>query len=145
MRGPATKASERPFTLIDGTDPVAVRATFADGAVRLAPEAVRAALGWELNGQGLCRDSVCIPLPPSVSRGAAEGVDLVELASLLRRPLALDVDEGAACLGAAAHERAQTLASLEAPDFTLPDLAGREHSLDQHRGKKVLLVAWASW
>jgi hypothetical protein len=144
MCGPESKASERAFTLIDGIAPVAVRATFADGAVRLAPEAVRAALGWELKGQGLCKDSACIPLP-SVSRGAVEGVDLVELASLLRRPLALDVDEGAACLGAAAQERAQTLASLEAPDFTLPDLAGREHSLGQHRGKKVLLVAWASW
>jgi hypothetical protein len=145
MRGPATKASERAFTLIDGVTPVDVRATFADGAVRLAPEAVRAALGWELKGEALCSNSACIPLPPSVSRVAAEGVDLVELASLLGRPLALDIDEGAACLAGAAQERAQTLASLEAPDFTLPDLAGREHSLGQHRGKKVLLVAWASW
>ena len=32
-----------------------------------------------------------------------------------------------------------------APDFTLPDLEGRLHSLSEHRGKKVLLVTWASW
>jgi len=33
----------------------------------------------------------------------------------------------------------------QAPDFALPDLAGRTHTLAEHRGKKILLVAWASW
>jgi hypothetical protein len=37
------------------------------------------------------------------------------------------------------------LRSLEAPDFSLPDVAGRMHALSDHRGKKVLLVTWASW
>jgi len=45
----------------------------------------------------------------------------------------------------AASVRARALASLEAPDFTLPDLDGRLHTLSNHRGKKVLLVAYASW
>ena len=35
--------------------------------------------------------------------------------------------------------------SLAAPDFTLPDLAARLHSLSRFKRKKVLLVAWASW
>jgi hypothetical protein len=64
---------------------------------------------------------------------------------VLGRPLALDVDERIACLGAAADDRGAQLASLEAPDFNLPDLAGRRHSLSEHRGKKVFLVAYASW
>jgi peroxiredoxin len=34
---------------------------------------------------------------------------------------------------------------LTAPDFTLPDLAGKPHTLSHLRGKKVLLVTWASW
>ena len=137
--------TEREFTIIDGGTPVEVRATVEGGAVRLTPDAVRTALGWELKEQGLCRDSTCIPLPPSLAAGANEGIDIAVLARLLGRPLALDVDEGAACLGIGAQERARVLASLEAPDFTLPDLAGGEHSLHQQRGKKVLLVAWASW
>jgi hypothetical protein len=61
------------------------------------------------------------------------------------RPVAIDRDERAAYLGVSAAERAKALASLEAPDFTLPDLDGRLHSLSQHRGKKVLLIAYASW
>jgi hypothetical protein len=31
------------------------------------------------------------------------------------------------------------------PDFALPDLAGVSHTLAAHRGKKALLVSWASW
>ena len=30
-------------------------------------------------------------------------------------------------------------------DVGLPDLDGRPHRLSDHRGKKVLLVTWASW
>ena len=48
-------------------------------------------------------------------------------------------------LGGSARERAQALASQHAPEFTLPDLDGRPHALGQYRGKKILLVAWASW
>ena len=32
-----------------------------------------------------------------------------------------------------------------APDFTLPDLAGTQHTLSSLRGRKVLLATWASW
>jgi hypothetical protein len=48
-------------------------------------------------------------------------------------------------LGESAQQRAAALASLEAPDFTLPDVNGRMHRLSDYRGKKVLLVTWASW
>lgn len=33
----------------------------------------------------------------------------------------------------------------EAPDFTLADIDGASHRLSDFRGKKVLLVFWASW
>ena len=61
------------------------------------------------------------------------------------RPIAVDREEGVAYLGVAAGVRAARLASLQAPDFSLPDLEGRTHSLADHRGRKVLLVAYASW
>ena len=74
-----------------------------------------------------------------------EGNALAKRAEASGRPVAVDRDERAAYLGVGAAERAKALASLEAPDFTLPDLDGRQHSLSEHRGKKVLLVAYASW
>jgi hypothetical protein len=70
---------------------------------------------------------------------------LDELAARGERPLAVDREERVACLGVAAAARAAALASLEAPDFVLPDLTGRPHRLSDYRGRKVVLVAWASW
>jgi peroxiredoxin len=32
-----------------------------------------------------------------------------------------------------------------APDFTLTDIAGKEHRLSDYRGKDVMLVMWATW
>ncbi len=73
------------------------------------------------------------------------GLDLETLAGALARPLALEAGEAVAVLGTPAADRAASLATLEAPDFELPDLAGRTHRLSDHRGKKVLLIAYASW
>jgi hypothetical protein len=75
----------------------------------------------------------------------ARWAELEPLAARLERPLATDPDERAAFLGVSARARAARLASLEAPDFTLPDLEGRPHSLAEHRGCKVFLVAYGSW
>jgi hypothetical protein len=44
-----------------------------------------------------------------------------------------------------AEQRRQALDSLEAPPFTLPDLGGAAHQLEEWRGTKKLLVAFASW
>jgi hypothetical protein len=67
------------------------------------------------------------------------------LAKVLERPLVLDAEARVAFLGASAGKRADRLASLEAPDFVLPDLNGQPHTLSEQRGKKVLLAAYASW
>lgn len=33
----------------------------------------------------------------------------------------------------------------QAPDFTVTDLAGKQHKLSDYRGKNVMLVFWATW
>jgi redoxin len=88
---------------------------------------------------------MCIPIADVAALLRDGAIELGGLARALDRPLALDVAERAACLGASARERAEALASQSAPDFTLPDLDGRPHTLSSYRGKKILLVAWASW
>ena len=102
-------------------------------------------LDFEIKPEGLCRGPLCYPIPEGSDLVTDAGVDLEAFAALSGRPLALDADAGAAFLGTAAEDRAAALASLKAPDFTLPDLDGNLHSLSDHRGKKVLLVAFASW
>lgn len=138
--------SARDFTILDeGRVVVAPGAKAEAGRVRLSPEAVESALGWEVTAEGLCREGLCVPVRPGVELETPEGIDLAALADALGRPLAVDLEERAAYLGASAGDRRRALASLEAPDFALPDLSGRVHRLSEHRGKKVLLVAYASW
>ena len=133
------------FTVIDQGRASEVEARVDGGRVLLSADALRAALGWELHEGTLCNDTMCVPLPAGSRLGVGGVFDLGEVAAALDRPLALDTDARAAFVGASAGERAQALGSLLAPDFTLPDLAGRPHTLSSHRGKKILLIAWASW
>lgn len=119
--------------------------TAAPGSDRIPPEALREGLGWELKPEGLCRGSVCIPVRDRTALVDDTGIELAALANALGRPMAHDAAENTAVLGIDAAERATALATLDAPDFTLPDLSGRLHSLSEHRGKKVLLIAYASW
>lgn len=117
----------------------------AGGVLRVTPDSLEAALGWSLKPQGLCRGDVCIPVagqPGLVDEG---GIDVARFAGLLGRAVAVDVEERVASLGASARARGETLRSGIAPDFSLPDLDGNLHSLSAQGGRKVLLIAYASW
>lgn len=133
------------FTLLDGGGAYVLEATVADGNVAVPAEELRAALGWDLKPEGFCRDEICVPVPPGREVANAGGVDLAAFADVVGQPLALDADVRAAYLGASAQERGAGIQSLDAPGFTLPDLAGNLHSLSDFRGQKVFLVAYASW
>ena len=103
--------------------------------------------GWAHKPEGFCKGDVCVPAPAARKdefvRG--ESYNLAALAELLGQPMVADAENRACCFGEAASERKRILTSLDAPDFSLPDLEGRMHSLSQYRGKKVFLVSWASW
>lgn len=92
------------------------------------------AIGWEAKPEGLCRGESCVPFPVTEGR-----IDLAAFAERLGQPFACEGDIWAF------GEPRRAAGSLLAPDFTLPDLDGDRHSLSQYRGKKVLLVSWASW
>jgi len=105
------------------------------------------ATGWEAKPEGLCKGSVCVPLPPGREREFVDGgrINLAALWRHLGQPAVRSERGHAWVLGESARERKATLASLEAPDFALPDPSGRMHRLSDYRGKKVFLVTWASW
>lgn len=96
-------------------------------------------LGWQRKPEGLCRDDVCIPI------SADKSLDLAEIARLLGRPMVIDRDERIVALAASATERTETWRTGMAPDFELPDVDGVMHRLSDHRGRKVVLYAYASW
>ena len=129
--------------------PTDAASAFADGDnLWLSPEELRASTGWDLKLHGLCLDDRCIPIPP---RRKAEFLDtssrinLAAFARHLGQPVVHDDTRGVWLFGEAAEARRDALLSLEAPHFTLPDLDGKLHSLAEYRGRKMLLLSWASW
>jgi AhpC/TSA family len=104
-----------------------------------------------LKPQGMCRDELCFPIPKArksafiAKKGSVTWFNLSEFARLVRQPVAHDQKHAVWFFGPRPDARNGYLASLEAPDFTLPDINGRMHSLSDFRGKKVLLITWASW
>ena len=101
--------------------------------------------------QGVCRDELCFPLPKNrkaefvSKKGTTTWFNLSAFAKLIRQPVVVDQKNGVWYFGARDAQQNGYLTSLEAPNFTLPDLNGKLHSLADFRGQKVLLVTWASW
>jgi hypothetical protein len=111
---------------------------------------LKRATRFEVKPQGVCRDELCFPLPKTKQqqflRKERSGAwfNMTAFAALVRQPVAHDAALATWYFGLRADQR-QTLSSLQAPDFTLPDINGKPHSLSDFRGKKVFLVTWASW
>ena len=105
------------------------------------------ATGWTLKPEGLCRDEVCVALARSDRERLIDGETVCAsgLWETLGRPVLHDEARSVWMLGETAADRSRSLESLEAPDFTLPDITGKLHSLSDFRGKKVFLATWASW
>ena len=109
------------------------------------------ATGWERKPEGLCRDEVCVPVTAALEEslfGQVAGASWVNLTAFARhvgQPYAHDPRHGVWSFGPPAYEWRRRWGGGPAPDFTLPDLAGRSHSLSDFRGTKVFLVTWASW
>jgi len=105
--------------------------------------------GWELKPEGACKGDVCIPISPlrevEFVRDGGKAFNLAAFARHLGQPVVHDDKNSVWYFGEAAMKRRESLTSLEAPDFELPDLDSKMHRLSDYRGKKVLLAAWASW
>ncbi len=99
--------------------------------------------GWHLRPEGMCRDDACVALPAAAVR--PDSVDVAVFWERLGSPVVHDDSQSAWVLGASAQARLEALAGDTAPDFTLPDLDGKPHTLSRLRGNKVFLVTWASW
>ena len=133
------------ITILDEWRPTEVSATLLADRIFVSAADLAAAMGWEAKPEGFCRGAVCVPNSKGEAVATSRGIDLAGFAELLGRPLAVDLDDRVAALGASAQDRGAALSMLDAPDFTLPDLSGKPHSISDFRGRKLLLAAFSSW
>ncbi len=100
--------------------------------------------GWEIKPEGACKAEVCVPLP-AAARLADGRLDVSIVAERLGMPLVADEAHGIWALGPETAVTGRVLTSAVAPDLELPDADGNPFQLSSLRGKKVVLVSWASW
>jgi len=99
--------------------------------------------GWAIKPEGACREEVCVPLP-ALEPDADGRIDVTVVADRLGMPVAHDETHGLWALGPRSGDR-RVLDSARMPDLALADVDGNTYDLASARGRKVVLVAWASW
>lgn len=99
--------------------------------------------GFELKPQGACRADLCIPIPRAMARG--EYFNLTAFAKKAGQPVVAEPGARVWSFGEMQALGGGLAASRIAPDFEVPDRLGRPVHLAGFRGKKALVVTWASW
>jgi hypothetical protein len=99
--------------------------------------------GWAVKPQGACKGELCVVLP-SDARKADGSLDARVLAERLGMPMVADDAHGVWAIGPESLT-GRALTNAVVPDLELTDIDGHPFRLASLRGKKVLLVAWASW
>jgi hypothetical protein len=99
--------------------------------------------GFELKPQGACRADLCVPVPPAMMRDAY--FNLTGFAQRVGQRVVSVPDARVWSFGEIPVVRGSFLEGRMAPEFVVPDRRGRDVRLSEFRGKKVLVVTWASW
>ena len=98
--------------------------------------------GWDPKPEGLCRGEVCVPAPGARRPDGTIDVDVA--AARLGMPVVRDDDHGVVAIGPGTTT-GHTLSTAVAADPELIDRDGNPFRLSALHGRKVLLVAWASY
>ena len=101
--------------------------------------------GWSLKPEGLCRNEICVPVREAKNLTDGSQIDLVEFSRVLGVNILVDSQKNIAAFGEQADSRGAAMTTLTAPDFTLPDIHGRQVTFSDFNRRKRLLLAWSSW
>jgi hypothetical protein len=152
---PAAAKELRAIIVYDDSATNLASAREDDSQLWITTADLKRATRFEVKPQGVCRDELCFPLPKAkreafIHKDAGQSgatdtwFNMTAFAQLVHQPVAHDAALSTWYFGLRSDQR-QQLSSLQSPDFTLPDLQGKPHRLSDFRGKKILLVTWASW
>ena len=109
--------------------------------MELSAEQLLDRTGWELKPEGACKGERCVPMDDLHRSG--DRIDVAGFAARLGMAVARDGKHGLWALGPESGGR--VLDSARFPDVVLSDFDGHPFDLAALRGRKLLLVAWASY
>lgn len=113
-----------------------------DQLSRLPVADFAAGTGWDPKPEGLCRGEVCVPAPGALRDDGTVDVEIA--ATRLGMPIVRDDVHGLTALGPGTTS-GHALSTAVAADPELVDRGGNPFRLSSLHGRKVLLVAWASY
>jgi hypothetical protein len=96
---------------------------------------------FHVKPQGACKDDTCIPIPKDMKHG--EYFNLSAFARKVHQPVVNEA--GVWSFGEMPVLRGEFYENRMAPDFAVPDRKGKIVHLSDFKGKKVLILTWASW
>src|SRR5215469_3505687 len=100
------------------------KADVSSNGLWILPEELEKLSGWIVKPEGVCKGSVCVPIPPGrESEFVREGgtFNLAALSQLLGETV-VHSDDLRVWVVQEPHSNLRRIQSLEAPDFALPDL-----------------------
>ncbi len=150
VRAPAAEPAPAKVTVLARENTIAIERAWVEADDLLVPaDKVQAITGFELKPQGLCAADICIQIPADsgwvISRGGAAYFNVTRFAKKVDQVFAVDAEQHVWSFTTVPRTRTSHLSAGEAPDFALPDRDGKIVKLSDFRGKKVLVLTWASW
>ena len=145
-------AQTQPATVLYQSRVVELDRTLADpNDLWVLPQDLPRVNDFELKPEGACLADLCVPLRQDrdsamfIRRAGQPWFNVTELARRLEQAVVVDHDHHVWSFGTIPIARNSFLESAMAPDFALPNREGTLVRLSDFRGKKVLIVTWASW
>jgi len=148
--GWAGELVEKAVTVLrDGKTMKIETAAIDDTHLWVSSDDVATVNGLEPKPEGFCAADLCIPVPNSDDwrrqfRGK-EYFNVTRFAGKVNQAVVASEAKTTWSFGAVPVLNRGGLSSGMAPDFALPDRDGELVRLADFRGKKVLLLTWASW
>lgn len=116
----------------------------------LTVDQIAKANGFTVKPQGLCSAETCISISKEDKEFFAnfDGMEFFNVSKFARKigqAAVSDSEKNVWSFGVVPLDQQSTLLAGIAPDFAIPDRTGKIVRLSDFRGKKVMVLAWASW
>ena len=146
----ADEPAEHTVTVLFNEATVEIEKALVDGEqLWVTADDVSQINGFDPKPEGFCAADVCIPIPKSaewrIQHYGREYFNVSRFAAKVDQAVAADAAQGTWSFGMVPVSGSSPLPSGVAPDFELPDREGNLVKLSDFRGKKVLILTWASW
>lgn len=129
-----------PITVLDRAE-VTIDVRVVGDRLMIRPEDLPVATGWERKPEGLCCGDVCVPVRTAIEDETGS-IDLGAAMVAVGKQVVFDPAGPVVAIADDPMGRGE-IRSLH--EVALPDVAGNTVELSSTAGKKVLLLAWASW